>query len=108
LAWFSSLNAGARRGNVSGTLDDLGVRKVGTQPAHVAELVVAAREARLDIGSAGGLKGGPERTVEQGGGLVEAGMGSADGLADDLVDDPSVQQVARRQLQRGGGFDLLP
>src|SRR5688572_25498982 len=74
--------------------------------AHGAELLVPAVEALRRAKRAYFAEYAFERSVEEPGCFVQAGVGAADGLGHDLVDDAEPQQVRRRELERLGRFDL--
>ena len=107
-SWCSQINARTAGPPGRGYRASPSTTKSGPQLPHLAELGVAAVEPLRPRQDGDLAQRARERRVEQrrrGGGV---GVGAADRLRDDLVDDVHAEQVRRGDLERLGGLDLAP
>src|SRR6187431_909976 len=81
--------------------------EVNAEAPHVAELVVPGVEPRFARQAADLRQRAREGIVDLERGGCGIGVGAADRLQDDLVDDPGLEEIGRGQLQRLRGLDLL-
>ena len=74
---------------------------------HLAELVVALIQPRLDVERLETSRARRSAMSSSAAAAAGIGVGAADRLLDDLVDDAEPEQIRRGDLQRRRGFDLL-